>query len=314
MRAWARSALRFTALGLCLYAALHAGSELLLLRTGHSHPLFRVRGAPASSDWVVLGASHAMPLGFGDVPARLSREHGLEVLVLASPGTGPLYNRFVLEAFLARHRAGHLLYVADAFAFHSAAWNEERFADAKLLRRTPLEAATAWRLAGYAFREGVEARALLDYLVGFSKINNRERFQRDAWEGESQFEKVHRPSASAVKKRIAYLYPDGAPEAARARYLDELDRLVVLAQRHGVRVVALKPPVPPGFARELPDEAGFDAALRRALEARGVPLHDLSASLPEPRWYFDSDHLNRAGVDELLARHLLPILEAGRAR
>jgi len=36
----------------------------------------------------------------------------------------------------------------------------------------------------------VDARAVLDYVSGFSKINNRERFQRDVWEGDAQFERA----------------------------------------------------------------------------------------------------------------------------
>jgi len=315
MRRWARSALLFTAIGLVLYAVVDAGAERLLHRTGHGHPLFKVGSAPpATYDWVILGASHAMPLDFGDFNAGMERQTGLRILNLASPGTGPLYHRFVLEGFLERHRGRNLLYVVDSFAFYSRTWNEDRFADAKLLRRMPLDAATARRLWRYARQEGVEARAVVDYLSGFSKINNPERFRRDVWEGEVQFDRAHRPSATALAKRIAYLYPEKTPAAQRERYLAALSELVALARREGMRVVALKMPVPLGFRSQLPDEAAFDEALAPALAARGVAVHDLSARLPEPRFYFDTDHLNRAGLDELLARDLRTLLESGRVR
>jgi hypothetical protein len=39
-----------------------------------------------------------------------------------------------------------------------------------------------------------------------------------------------------------------------------------------------------------------------------VPFHDLSAELDDPALYFDTDHLNRAGVDRLYAEHLRAIL------
>ena len=157
---------------------------------------------------MILGASHAMPLDFADFNALMQRETGLRIFNLAAQGTGPLYNRFVFEHFLRAHRTRNLLYVVDLFAFTSRAWNEDRFADAKLIRGTPFAPAIARRLGNYVRRDGVDPRALLDYLSGFSKINNRDRFQRDAWEGEAQFDRVYRSSATAVAQRIAYLYPD----------------------------------------------------------------------------------------------------------
>jgi hypothetical protein len=314
MRRLGKSALLFTAIGLLLYAGVYAAAERLLYRSGRSNPFFKIATAREGTfDWVILGASHAMPLDFGDVNAQLERDLNLRILNLASPGTGPLYNRFVLEGFLRQHRGRNLLYVLDSFAFYSRAWNQDRFADAKLLRRTPLECATARRLWDYARREGVDARAVLDYLSGFSKVNNPERFQRDVWEGEAQFDRVYRPSAAAVTKRIAYLYPEKTSPQALARHVAELSSLVALAQREGMRVVAIKMPVPPAFRSQLPEEGAFDAAVGRALAARDVPLHDFSATMGEPRSYFDTDHLNRAGLKEFLARDLAQILAAGGA-
>jgi hypothetical protein len=309
------SALLFTAIGLAIYAGVYFAAERLVYRTGHANPFFKIATAQdASVDWLILGASHAMPLDFADFEERMEQETGLRILNLAAPGAGPLYNRFVLEEFLRAHRARNLLYVVDSFAFYSRTWNEERFADAKLLRRTPFEPAIARRLWDYARREGVDARAVLDYLSGFSKINNRERFQRDVWEGEAQFDRAYRPSATATSKRIAYLYPDGTSPDALARRLDVLSSLVALAHREGMRVVVLKMPVPPQFLGGLPDEAAFDRAISELLAARGVPFHDFSSTMGEPRFYFDTDHLGRAGLTEFFARDLGPVLRSGDGR
>jgi hypothetical protein len=309
-----RSALSFTAIGLAIYAGVYGVSERLLYRTGHAHPLYKIATAPEEPyDWVILGASHAMPLDFADVNAGMERDLGLRILNLASPGTGPLYNRFVLEEFLERHRARAVLYVLDSFAFSSRAWNEERFADAKLLRRTPFAWATTRRLAGYAWREGVDPRVVLDHVSGFSKVNNPERFQRDVWEGEAQFERAGKPSAAAVKKRMAYLYPEPPAAPMRDHYLGTLATLVELAQRRGMRVVAIKMPVPPQFRSQLPEEGAFDEAVVRVLGARGVPFHDFSATVGDPRLFFDTDHLNRAGVAQFLDRDLGAVLAAAGA-
>jgi len=44
--------------------------------------------------------------------------------------------------------------------------------------------------------------------------------------------------------------------------------------------------------------------MAQMLTVRGVRFHDLSATIDEPRFYFDTDHLNLAGLTEFLARDL----------
>jgi len=67
-------------------------------------------------------------------------------------------------------------------------------------------------------------------------------------------------------------------------------------------------PLPAQFRQKLPDEDAFDAALARAMAARGVAVRDFTAALPEARFYFDSDHLNRAGQEAFFARDLAALL------
>jgi hypothetical protein len=308
-----RSALLFVAIGLAIYAGIYFAAEQLVYRTGRSNPFYKIATVERQqADWVILGASHAMPLDFADFNAFMQRETGLSILNLASPGTGPLYNRFVLEHFLSKRRTAGVLYVLDSFAFYSRAWNEDRFADAKLLRRTPFDPAIARRLLDYTRSEGVDARALLDYLSGFSKINNRERFEADVWEGEAQFERVYRTSATAVGNRIAYLYPKPPDQAQLARYLEEFSKLIELARQHGARVIVVKMPVPPQFLSKLPEEDRFDLAVSRLLAKDDIALHDFSRTMTEPRYYFDTDHLNRNGLTEFFSRDLKPILVTNR--
>lgn len=305
----ARSALRFLAVFLLLYAALYAAGEQLNRRTGHANPFFKIAMLPPQPmDWVVLGASHAMPLDFAAADARPPLAPGLRIVNLASPGTGPLYNRFVLERFLADHRAGGLLYVVDSFAFGSRAWNQDRFADSKLLARMPLDRRTAWLFAAYCWHDGVDWRAWLSYVSGFAKLNNRARWERDVWIGETQFDRVFRPSATADRQRIAYLYPQGAPAgAALDRSLASFESVIALARRHGMRVEVVKLPMPARFRSLLPEEAAFDARLRNVLRRWQLQLQDLSATLDQPKYYFDTDHLNRAGVTEVYGQ-LRPLL------
>lgn len=308
MKRLGKSALLFTAIGLLLYAGAYYAAERLMYRTGDSNPFFKIATAgDRPYDWVILGASHAMPLDFEGFNEVMERETGQRILNLAAPGAGPLYNRFVLEHFLSRRRTANLLYVLDSFAFYSPAWNEDRFADAKLLRRTPFEPTLALRFLDYSMHEGVDSLAVLDYVMGFSKINNRERFRRDIWEGETKFDRAHRPSATADRKRIAYLYP--APDSeVFSRYLQAFAALIERARQEGVRVVVIKMPVPARFHGQLPDEAAFDDAISGLLASQGAPFHDFSLAMDEPRFYFDTDHLNRAGVTEFFTLHLKAIL------
>ena len=309
MRNLLKPAVQFVALGVALYLLVLGAAEWLVLRNGHANAAFKIATARESRyDWVILGASHAMPLDFGDFNKHLEAATGARVLNLAAPGAGPLYNRFMYEQFLGARRTSNVLYVVDSFAFYSRTWNEERLADPKLLARTPFAPALAAALWRYAWEGDAPVLAAVDYLTGFSKINNRERFRRDAWEGEAQFERSARPSKTAVGKRVAYLYPDATPAAARARYLDVLATLIATARGAGSAVVIVKLPVPPGFREALPDEAGFDAALAAVLAPTATPLVDLTRTLPDIRHYFDTDHLNRAGLMLLLQGELGAVL------
>jgi hypothetical protein len=308
-RTMKKSALLFVSIGLALYAAAFYAAERLVYRTGKSNAFFKIATTQQPAiDWVILGASHAMPLDFADFNGFMEAETRLRILNLASPGTRPLYNRFVLEHFLSRHGAKNLLYVLDSFAFYSPAWNEERFADVKLLRRTPLDLDVARRLSVYVRQEGVDPRALLDYVTGFSKVNNRERFEPDVWEGEKQFERVYRPSATATRSRIAYLYPKAPDPAGLSRYLEEFKAIIALARQRDMRVIVIKMPVPSQFQNQLPDEAVFDGAVSQMLGREQVVFHDFARAMDEPRFYFDTDHLNRAGLTEFFHRHLKAVL------
>ncbi len=309
MKDFGRSALLFVAIGLALYAGVYWWAERLQYATGRSNALFKIETATRTDyDWVILDASHAMPLDFDDINALMERETGLSILNLASPGSGPLYNRFVLENFLRRHRAKHLLYVVDSFAFRSPEWNEDRFSDAKLLRRTPLKWTIARSLFDYSRHEGVTLLAVLDYVTGFSKINNRERFQRDEWEGEAQFERVYRPSSSLLKKRIAYLYPPLASSELPFRYLAQFTDIIALAQRDGMQVTLIEMPLPSEFRNAQPQDREFWDAIDLLVSDRGLAFHNFVWVLPDARYYFDTDHLNRTGMTEFFEQYLKVIL------
>jgi len=300
----------FIGIFLALYAAAFAIAERTVAR-GQTDTAFQrllaARGAQV--DWVVLGASHALPLAFGDVPGRLERDTGQSMMILAEIGAGPLYNRFVFEQALRDLEVKHLLYAVDSFGFGSPDWNEVRLGDRKLLRQMPLRLSTAGTLSEFVLDGHAGPRGLLDYLTGFSKLNPVDRFPQEGWRGAEDFDRSFRPSRHAASARISYLYPDGAPEPATvAHYLDILDGLFDSAEAAGVEIAVVKLPVPEAFRKALPGEETFDRLLGERLDTRGIPFHDLSATIDDPSLYFDTDHLNRQGVDVLYRDHLLEVL------
>lgn len=305
-----RTVVAFLLLGALIYLALFGIAEALVYRNGHDNPFFKIATTDRQDyDWVILGASHAMPLDFGDTQAGIEATTGKSIINLAAQGVGPLFNRFVLEQFFERHGARAILYVADSFAFRSRAWNEDRFVDVRLLRRAPYDPAMARRLLTYAAVEGVDWRAPLDYLSGFSKLNDRDRFALDQWDAEASFARAYKRSSRAEDDRISYLYPlESADPATLQHYLGELDALIAAAHDNGADVVVVKPPVPPSFLAKLPGEASFDLALNTHLRAQGVNFYDYSTLLPEASNYFDSDHLGSRGVAAFLNQALVPLL------
>lgn len=302
----------FVTIGLAIYLGLFATAEHIVRRTGDRNPFFRiVIQSNPQQDWIILGASHALPLDFAGIEQEIEAETGTSILNLAAVGTGPFVHRLIAERYFQDHDAGSVLIVADRFGFTAADWNEERIGDSDLLPRIPWDPKTLglfWRALG----DGLPVATLIDYATGFSKINNRDRLEPDEWEGVDRFERRARPSALADRQRIEYLYPASISEQTVARYLDQLKQTVQLAQAHGARVVVVRPPVPGRFRKLEPEESAFNDRLDAMLQAQRVTLHDFGDLLPEPKFYFDTDHLNRSGVEAWLQSGLAEILGNGR--
>ncbi len=293
-----------------LYIGAAIRAEFKVGRKGDETAFQRLLDARGESfDWVILGASHALPLSYGAVPERLEADSGQSALILADTGAGPVFNRFVFEQAREDVHTKNLLYIIDSFAFGSSEWNEDRIVDRKLLRKTPLRTSTASLMLEYTFREGVDPRGLIDYLACFSKLNDPARFSTQDWRGEENFERKSRPSRHAVTQRINYLFPrDQIDEAVIGRYLDSLEALFTTAQATGIRVVVIKMPMTDAFRQALPYEKAFDEALNARIAPLDIDYRDFSAVLPDASLYFDTDHLNRPGVEAFYTEYLRDVL------
>lgn len=299
--------LAFLAIGAALYSALFLWSDANLRRHATQNPFLRVATAPAEVDWIILGASHALPLGFADMPAILQETTGQTTLTLAVTGGGPFLMRIIGERWFADHRSKGVLIVLDTFGFADPRWNEARLADSDVLPKIPADRTTATILA-HAIPRGLPWQTWTAYATGFARINDRSRLSPDTWEGEAKFDSAPRPSAAATKARIAFLYPGPPDPEALDGGLADLAALIELAQAKGARVVIVRPPLPQAFRSALPDVPGFESQLALLSRRLAVPVFDHSALLPDARNFFDADHLNRTGVSAWLDAGLRSIL------
>ncbi|MBJ3763707.1 hypothetical protein ILP92_13195 [Maribius pontilimi] len=307
-----RQAIVFGLVFVLLYAALVWRAERGVRAMAPETALQRLAAFDGGQvDWLVLGASHALPFAFGDLPGRVAEDAGLSMLVLAEVGTGPVYADLILQRALETLDVRRVLYVADSFALTSRDWNEARLSDRKLLARTPLDPVTARLLTRRTLAGDMPLTALADYLTGFSKLNPVERFPQVGWQGAADFDQTQRPSRHAVAARIGFLYPETPPDPDTIRrYLDAMSQLIHRARASGADVHVLKPPLPPAFADALPAEAEIHALLAGVLNQKGIALIDASGDVPEPGHYFDTDHLNRAGLDAFYDARLRDLLLA----
>jgi hypothetical protein len=212
----------------------------------------------------------------------------------------------LLEYFLVEHRTSTVVYFVDSFVFYSREWNEDRFLDARLFYRAPFDPALGWIL----LRTPASRSIAFDYISGFSRINNRNRFEPDISEEESaRFHRVYRPVTQIDQQRVDYLYPMvNDATACRAHYLAQFEDLIRYSQSRNVRFMVIKPPIPSRIYRRIPGEAEFDAALNEALHRHGVEFHDFSLVDNDEKFFYDTDHLNRSGVLEFFDHHLKGLL------
>ena len=295
-RRFLRSAVWFVLAGLLLYGVLYVGSERLVYEHGERNRFHVIRTMPPSHvDVVILGASRAAALDYRDMNERLEALSGARVVNLATVGGGITINRLLLDYFLSRHDTGAVIYVLDSFAFYSREWNEDRLRDTDLYVRAPFDPT----LVRLMWNEPAARSALVEYVSGFAKINNAERFEPDRFASEgAAFERTYRPIPQIDRQRIEFLYPDGADEARlhEMSYLTELQELIDRVRARGMEFVAVRPPVPDRFREMIPGEDRFDRTLEGLLARNDVALHDFTSLGNDPEFFYDSDHLNRDGV------------------
>ena len=303
----ARQAACFLLLSVLLYAGLYAVSDNLVYATGFRNRFFVIKTSQRPDfDYVIVGASHAVPLDFADMTPRLEDMTGSRIVNLSTVSSGILVNRLMLDYFWVEHRSQTVLYIFDAGVFYSSRWNEGRLNDVRLYSRAPFDP----DLARMLVLNPLTAWQGLNYASGFSKINNADRFRSDVSDDERlKFDKTYAPEQQIDALRFQNFYPDGADHDVFVRYLHAFEETLKSLQQRGIRVLVVKPPVSGGWYSMLPDEGWSDGMLTDFLARDQIPYHDFSQVMLDDRWYYDADHLNRSGVMHFFEYYLVPAME-----
>ena len=283
------------------------GAEILVRDTGDKNRFFKIATAPLEHyDRVILGASHAMPLDYDDMNGVLEQASGRSIMNLSIEGGGVLPARFMLDYFLAA-------------AFHGRGYLFPRLVRVLLdaVERGPAERSRV--VPPRAARPGAGGRALEPRLRPADAARLPERLLQDQQReplraghpgcARPKFAKVYKPIAQIDRQRIAYLYPPEIDPAEFRRYLGELERLIARTRDAGADFVVVKPPTPARYRDNLPDEADFDAAVAEVLARNDVPYRDLSQTIREDPYFYDTDHLNRDGITRFIEQDFLEILK-----
>lgn len=309
MKTYWKQAAIFVVVGLILYGAVYCASEVLVYKYAKRNTFYKVKTADFPTyDYLILGASHALPFSFEDMNNRLEEMTGARITNLSTPGGGIVVNSLLLDYFLAGHNTKNVIYFLDSFALYSREWNEDRLKDVKLFQRAPFDLTLAKLLLYYSFNKDINRSVAIDYISGFSKINNHDRFSLDVLDDEREFNKVHRPSKRKDTWRINYLYPAEISEEIFNKYLSKFVDMISLLKSRDIDVIVIKTPIPKQFYEMIPHEQKFDERIKQVLAGKGVLFYDFSLVSNEKEYFYNSDHLNRTGVLNFFENHLKQVL------
>lgn len=308
-RTYLKRALIFVLVGMLIYFGVYLVAEKLVYDRTKRNRFFLVKTTPpATFDFVILGASHAMILSFEDMNDRLEKMTGTQIINLATLGSGIVPNRLFLDYLLMKHKTKAVVYLLDSGPFMKRAANEGRLNDAELFTRAPFDPELVKLLWSYYSKDLIEINPILDYVLGFSKINNDKRFQADLHEMELIFRKRYRPNLKQIKERIRSTDPAIVDQKLFDRYVSLFVEMIDSLKSRNIRVLACRPALPKMYLDNKPNENLFDGRMQALLAEKQVPFKDFSRVMPDYQWYFDTDHLNQNGVPLFFENHFKQFL------
>lgn len=247
-------------------------------------------------DLIILGTSRAYTLSRYEANHK-ALEKGLnaKVLNLAMPAAGGVkpawtYLRHALDRGV---RPKAVLIALDPFVFFSEACNEQH----KFVYYEPFELAFFCALVSdaYPWRRivtHVRHKFTLEWIL--RKPSPLPRF--DAALGSL-------PDEEHIARRMDSLYLEGLSSETIAHYGRYLGKILERCQREGIIAHAM---LMPTLLGEEPGAAAFDELLIRLGEDYAFTQSNLVDAMPSPEFFYDSDHMNAAGVEHFVSGYLAP--------
>ena len=250
-------------------------------------------------DLAILGSSRAHVLSrYKDNGEVLEDALGMSTYNMALPlGGGIRPARYFLECFFEEdNTTPRLLYILDPFVFFLPGPNDaHKFVYAEPLRFSFLKKLV---LDGYpAKRTFTYVRSKFSYAWLAQVAKPLSRFDRTA--------EYAVDDQSLFDGRIKSLYTEGLDEAHFKRYSAEFVKILDLCRTRNVAVYLVLPPTllgaEPGASRVL-------TWLESLRSEYAFELHDLTSAMGDPKYFYNLDHLNTAGVERFAVEYLAPML------
>lgn len=299
---------------LILFGALNAVLAVAFLAL-HESTLHRARWETDSillvmpegehRDVAILGTSHAYVISrFREHGEAAEAALGRSIFNMAIPqGGGITPARFYLESYFEDgNTLDDVVYFLDPFVFFTAGSSDSH----KFVYFEP------FRLRFFAkmVANGYNYQQIITYVR--SKFSTFWIFQRpDPLVHHVRGYPSELVTPERIERRMLTLYPEGLRPEVFARFQPEFLKILALCQARGAR---LHVAVPPTLMGPETGHAEMMAWLQPLADRGEFTLHDWSNAIPSPERYYNLDHLNLSGVEQLMGELLRPVLDQSAAK
>lgn len=285
------------AVGLCALLWLGRG---MALQPWETDSIFEGNRLDEAYDYVLLGTSRAYLLSRYEANHKaLETGLGANVLNLALPTAGGIkpgvaYLEHVLDQGV-QPRA--VILCLDPFVLFNEACNENH----KFVYFEAFRLDFLLRL----IREDFSWRRLLIYVRHKFTMEWIRRTPAPLPRFDNALTEL--PSADRIALRMDSLYLEGMNEAAFARYQGYVERLLLRCKAEGIAVHVVMMPTLLGPE---PGQPAVDELLERLQQRYAFARNDWTDAMRRPEWFYDLDHLNATGVEQVVDQLFKPLLNA----
>jgi len=249
-------------------------------------------------DLLIMGSSHGRIFARDKNLLRVDSILHKNTIDIAKGGGGGgiVSNLVLLKYFYSQgNSAGQIVYFMDAWPFFSRKWNEDNY----FLTNEPIR----YQIFKDCLHYHIDRDVLLNY---FKSKYTADWLEQEPVSREINSEVLKDVSPEAIQKRLASLYIEPYDDHVFNHYAALLEEVVKLAQSHHSIIAFIFP------ATLLDDNRGKEKVIKLLSDFKakyGVEYYDYSNAIPDPKLYYDHDHLNTKGVVYFTEKYLRPIVQ-----